>query len=221
MAKQQATPQTVDAPEDMDIGAQLAQLGVELQKVKDDKEAKAKKLQEIEDVLGSISIKDFPELAESPVVQNIAKMLGVNSLRPGQVAGIGTLAEREREWTWGDLNALDENGNRIFPLKRFTPTETIPITFNGLCLQLIADQECEAPEPFYNIYREHREAIRQARVHEAYLMGKSPIPPHPNWQTVEGAEVRMWSTQGEQYGKKSGYVGVGPISEEEGESGES
>lgn len=216
MAKEDASSQTA---EDVDIGAQLAQLGAEYQRVKNDQEAKAKKLKEIEDVLGNVSIKDFPELAESPVVQNIVKMLGIGSLRPGQVAGLGTLAEREREWTWADLNVKDENGNRVFPLKRFTPTETIPITWNGLQLQLMADQECEVPEPFYNIYREHREALLQARNHEAYLLGRSNQPPHPNWQTVEGAEVRVWSTQGEQFGKKSGSIGVGPIPEDEGGEG--
>jgi hypothetical protein len=89
----------------------------------------------------------------------------------------------------------------------------VVITFNGLPLQVIADQECTVPEPFYNIWKDSREAKKQARIHQRYMMGVSDVPPHPNWQTVESAEVRAWSTMGRPYGKPSGTLTVGRIYE--------
>ena len=181
-----------------------------LNKAASTREERAGLLKEVEASLSKLRIIDFPDLAESPIVQSFLKTMGIDDLRPGQIANKGTLAERARDWTWGDVTEMAK--------VKFTPNENIPITFNGLTLYLREDQEVEVPRPFYDIYREHRRALEQARINEAYLLGVSDIPPHPNWQTEEGARVRALSTQGRPFGRQGGHLGVGPILE--GEPGE-
>jgi hypothetical protein len=194
-----------------EVAARLAALGSELQAVATDRVKRSETLKQIEDLLGNLKIKDYQELAESPVVQSLAEMLGFGDARPGQVIGKGTLLERVREWTWKDV----AQQRRV----KFIPAETIPITYNGLTIQLVQDVECEVPEGFYNIYREHREAIRQAQQNERYLLGHTDVPPDPNWLTEESAKIRLWSTHGRPYGRPSGTLGVGRIYDSEEERG--
>jgi len=201
------------APEETDdMATLLQQAAQQLSQAASDKEHRSARLKEVEATLSKIKLVDFPELADSPVVQAFIKAMGFDDLTPGEARNKGTLAEREREWTWKDLEK--------YPRIKFIPNETVVLGFNGLLLQVIADVECEIPEPFYNSWKSHREAIRQGRQHEQYLLGFSDQPPHPNWLTVEGAEVRAWSTQGRRLGKVSGSLGVGKISESEEASAE-
>jgi hypothetical protein len=199
--------ETTVSEETDDMAALLQQAGQALMQAAGDKENRSARLKEVEGTLSKIKLADFPELADSPIVQAFIKAMGFDDLKPGEARNRGTLAEREREWTWKDLDQ--------FPRVKFIPNETIVLTFNGLALQVIADQECEVPEPFHNIWKDHREAMRQARQHQQYLLGFTDQPPHPNWMTTEGAEVRAWSTQGRRFGKVSGYLGAGRISEAE------
>ena len=192
-----------------DVALKMRQLGSELVAVANDQIARAAKLKEVEHFLGNLKVKDFPELAESSVIQQFVQMFDTKGMRPGETRNAGTLAAIEHEWSWSDIQDGVRSGK--LPLVRFTPNETIKVTFNGLQLQLIADQECEVPRCFFDIYMEHRKALRQAVVNENYLMGISDVPPDPNWMTPESAIVRAWSTQGRRYGRVSGHLGTGPI----------
>jgi hypothetical protein len=196
-----------EAPVD-DEATLLAQLGAELQAVASDKLARTAKLKQIEQVLGGMSVKDYAELAESPIIQNFAKMFGADDLAPGQVKNRGTLAERTRDWTMHDVNELIKKGE--MPLVRFTPNESLPLTWNGLQIYVIANEECEVPRCFYDIYKEHVQAVKQAQINERYLLGVSDVPPHPNWQTEESARVRAWSMQGPR-GTSGGTLTTGRI----------
>jgi hypothetical protein len=98
-----------------------------------------------------------------------------------------------------------------FRLIKFTPNENLPLGWNGLTIQVRAEQETELPEPFYNVYKERKYALQQAVKNEAYLMGYSDEAPDPSWQTPEGAVVRALSVGGRRYGKPGGSIGVGPI----------
>jgi hypothetical protein len=203
---------TPTAPPKDELAAQLAQLGGELQAVANDELARTEKLREVEAVLGSIQVKDLPDLAESPIVQGLMQALGVADLRPGETRNKGTLAERTRNWSWGDIQAGVRSGE--IALRRFVPAETIELIFNGLALRVIADQECEVPEMFYDIYRDRRRALGEAAKNEAWMLGKSTQAPHPDWQTPEGASVRAWSMQAEAVaGRPGGVLTTGPIRE--------
>lgn len=170
-------------------------------------------LQEVEASLSKLRIIDFPELGESPVIQAFLKTMGIDDLRPGEVTKKGTLAERSRDWSWKDVMEMER--------ERFVPAESIPITYNGLTLYLVADEQVEVPKPFYDIYMEHRRAIKQAQINEAYMLGISDVPPHPDFQSEEGARVRAFSIQARAHGKQGGHLSTGPIlNVEEGEPGE-
>ena len=195
-----------------DTSGLLKQAAEALSRAASTKDQRQELLKEVEAILSKLRIVDFPDLAESPVVQAFLKTMGLDDLRPGGVVAKGTLAERSRDWAWRDVNDM--------PRITFTPAESIPITFNGLTLYLVEDQECEVPRPFYDIYMEHRRALKQAQLNEAYLLGISDIPPHLNWQTEEGARIRAFSIQGRAFGKQGGHLGTGPIIDVEAESGE-
>ena len=184
--------------EQADLLAEAARL---MQKAATDKANRSATLKEAEKALGQLKIVDYPELAESPVVQAFLKAMGVGDLQPGQIANRGTLAEREREWSYRDMGQ--------FPAKTFIPDETVPVTWNGLMYQLRSGEEVTVPEPIYNVYRDHKKAQRMAQQHEQYLLGHSDLPPDPSWLTDESAKVRLWSVQGRKYGKPSGFLGVG------------
>lgn len=208
MPKKKEQNEEVEEIAQDDIAEQLAKLGAELQIVAKDKVARESKLKEIESVLGRCQVKDFEELAESPTIQSFARMIAESSgLQPGQIKNKGTLAQAEREWTWRDVGKLDK--------RKFFPSKTMDLTFNGLTLRIIANKECEVPFPFFDIYREHMQAEEQAVINESYLMGQSDQPPAPAWQCPEAALVRAHSQQGKSRGLVSGFMGVGPIIVEE------
>ena len=47
---------------------------------------------------------------------------------------------------------------KMFPMAKFTPEETIPLTFNGVRVQALAGYEMEVPQCFKDIYDKHRRA---------------------------------------------------------------
>jgi hypothetical protein len=194
-------PAKANPTEAQDVAAQLAALAGKLSEAAEDEAAKAAALKEIEEFLGNIPMKNFPDLAESPAVQSFVRMLGVGDLRPGEVAKRGTLAERQRDWTMRDLET--------FKQVTLTPRETLTVTFNGLSVQFIDDQEITVPEPFANIYREHRKALEQAKVHEDYMLGYTDRAPDHNWVTSESATVRAFSQMGPRPDPR--MRGIGPI----------
>lgn len=164
-------------------------------------------LKEVEGVLSKIRLKDVPELADSPIVQAFLTSIGVSDLAPGQAKAKGTLAEREREWTWQDMRKLEQ--------VTFIPIITERFTINGVGpVQMVAGEEIRLPKPYYDRYREVLEARKQAGIHERYLLGLSDAAPHPNWQTDEAARVRASSLLGLR-GQSTGHLSYGPIREDD------
>lgn len=185
------------------VAEQLKKLGGELAAVADNEIARTEKLKEVEELLGNLKVKDFPELAESPVIQQFASMFAdVHGLKPGEVRNRGTLAETSRDWTIEDF--------RRMPHVTFIPVVTIPITINGVGpFQLVQGEECSVPETVYAHYREYLYRTKQADIHAKWLMGQSEQMPDKNWLTPEGARVAATSRQGASIGRRSGSMGVG------------
>ena len=210
MPKHPVTP--IEEPrEDTDESTVLLeQAAALLGKAAADRKNRDATLKELEATLSKLKLADFPELAESPIVAAFAKAMGQGDLTPGQVKNPGTLAQREREWSYKDLEDVKQFGK-----KTFTPNENLPVTWNGLTYYLQNDVEITVPEPIWNIYREHREAMKQAGINERYLMGVSDEAPHPNWQTDGSALVRAWSARKGPSGQSSGRLGTGLIRTED------
>ena len=196
-------------PEDDEATIAFRQAAELLGKAASDRTNRNTYLKDAESALGKIRIIDYPELAESPIIQNFVKAMGMSGLQPGEVKNKGTLAEREREWTMHDVRVAVARG--IFKLRTFTPNENLTLVWNGVEIQIIANEECTLPDVFHDVYRERQEALRQGRLHVEWLMGRSSQQPNINWVTPEGAIVRAWSKQGEALGLVSGFLGVGPI----------
>lgn len=181
----------------------LQQAATLLAKAASDQANRSTILKEVESTLSRIKLIDFPDLAESPIIQGFIKAMGMGDLKPGETRARGTLAERTRDWEWIDL--------RQFRPVSFIPAETTPLTFNGLTIDVTANEEITVPSCFYDIYRDRQRALRNANLHEHWLMGRSNTPPDSNWLTPEGAIVRAHSKQGQHLGLVSGFLGVGPI----------
>jgi len=60
-------------------------------------------------------------------------------------------------WTESELN-------KRFPIVKFIPEETIPITWNGIRYQCFAQVEMHVPEPVKEIYDRHRREQARATV---------------------------------------------------------
>lgn len=192
-----------DKPNADDVAEQLKKLGSELAAVADDVKARSAKVAQIEEFLGNIKVRDFPDLAESPVVQEFAKMFADTSgMKPGEVRRRGTLAEVARDWTIEDF--------RRMPMITFIPVVSIDITINGVGpFRLTKGEECTVPDTVYDHYKEHLYRTKQAEIHKKWLTGQSDQLPDPNWLTPEGAGVAAMSRQGAAIGKRSGFLGIG------------
>ncbi len=55
-------------------------------------------------------------------------------------------------WTWSEML-------KQFPIVTFTPEETIPLTWNGVKVQALAQIEMHVPQPFKMIYDQHRREL--------------------------------------------------------------
>lgn len=184
--------ETIDQAQDDEMrdetAVMLSQLASELAAVANDREARQEKLKDVEKVLSNLKVKDFTDLAESPVVQTFLKLMGNDDLKPGEIRNRGTLAERARDWTYRDMEQ--------FPKVTLEPRETLPVTWNGLTYQFQDGIEITVPEPVANIYKEHRYAVEQAKKHENFMLGYSDVPPDPNWMAETSAAVRAFSQMG-------------------------
>ena len=190
-----------------DIGETLKQAAELFAKAATDVENRDKVLKEVEKTLSKIKLTDAPTLAESPIVQAFIKAMGLGDLAPGQTKAPGTLAERSRDWSMADIATM--------PRKTFTPMESLPLTWNGLTVYVQAGEEYNLPEPFYNVWREHVYAVRQAQINEKYMLGQTDQPPDRNWLSDEVALVRATTLLGRQFGRPGGTLSTGVISDYE------
>lgn len=211
MPKENISPvaEADDAPLEMDdaAAADLEKAARLLAKAARNRQDRAATLKEVEGVLSKLNVRDFPELAESPIVRSFLQAMGVNDLRPGETRNANTLAERSREWTERDMEQ--------FPTRTFEPRGTMPIIYHGLTYQLIDGQEVTYPEPIYSEYLRVREAQRQAEIDEAYLQGYSDVPPRPDLIVDSSAKVRAFSQLGPRPDARKRGVGFLPNEESE------
>lgn len=192
--------------EDDESTVLLEQAAALMAKAASDRKNRRDTLKEVEGLLAKLKITDFEDLAESPVVRAFVKAMGMGDLQPGQVKNKGTLAEREREWTPADMARFEQ--------VTLVPAISGDYTWNGVGpYRLVAGEETTVPKPIYDRYREVLEARKQAGLNEAWMLGHSDRPPHPSWQTPEGAIVRAHSIGGRPYGVIGGTLATGRIHE--------
>lgn len=197
-----------EAPEQDDATTALMEMAQELQAAAGNKQKQGEALRKLETFLIGLDPKDHPDLAKSPVVQRFVEQLGESKAKanPGDVPGTiynrGTLAEAKKPWSGKDVWSK-------YPSKTFTPTETIPIIFDGVKVQLFAEVEVTLPSIFYDIYAEHRKSTKAAHEHAAWLMrapNAGPPSSDPTILSEASQRVRSQATTGSFYPGAGGFT---------------
>ena len=101
--------------------------------------------------MNKAKLKDAKKALEIALEEDTIQNIG--DAQPGMIVGKGTGHPMKVPYT---LNKLKD----LFPEVTFTPEETIPVTYQGVKIQLIADREITVPEPFKGIYDDYRKAKR-------------------------------------------------------------
>lgn len=192
-----------------DSASTLAQLATLFQTAAKNKGIRTDRFEEIERLLAKLGPNDYPELLESPVVQGFLDQLAERTEArhpddlPGTIYNLGQLSATKKRWQWRDLAQ--------FPQVTFTPNETIPVTWNGLMIVLQADLEMTVPEPFKQVYDEHKRALETGRQHVAYLFRqRDAIDVNRADPSVIGPQSGLVRGHGQGAGPTSGYkVGAG------------
>lgn len=209
-------------PEPDAEGDVLADLMASISKLRDKKTGQKKALEDLGKILDRLDPTEHPELADDPTIQAFVERIGstriqqakAQGLPPGTVVGEG-IAQQSIPWTEKDVIDLvkDADGNPIWVT--LVPSETIPLFFNGVRCQLIADQEVTIPKAFYDLYMESRRARRLAEQHKAYMFGKSESLPAElaaeGEAAVATARVRAYMHLGPEKGGGSILIGTGGL----------
>lgn len=179
----------------------IAELMGALQAVRNKKNAGTKALEELGAILDKIDPHEYPDLADNPMIEAFLDKIGDARLKkaakgklpPGTVIGDG-MAARDVQWSLNDIN-LKPDGTK--ELVTWTPAETIPIFYNGVMCQCIADVEITTEKAFYDIYSEHRRLMREGEVRKRWMFGKTnERPPESDEAAVSMARVRAFMGMG-------------------------
>lgn len=164
----------------------LRQLGQALMAEGQTRAEMSEKLDQLDTLLGSLSVKDYPHLANNPAVQKFLDLMGEQVATrhptdpPGTIYNKGALNEAKKGWQWRDVAQVfpdptcREKGDdcpncggqrTCIEVVSITPNETVPVIWNGLSYPLIADVENWVPRPHYDTYRESMRQRVTARQH--------------------------------------------------------
>lgn len=174
---------------DSDDDDVLGQLAATILKARDKKANQRKILLDLAEILDKIDPKEHPELAEDPTIEAFVERISdmrvkkaqEEGLPPGTVIGNpNSLSATIVPWTEADLThpkwgCLKEDGTPNYVT--FTPNETIPVWYNGIRCQFIADEEITVLKCFYDVYQEHKRQSREGDQRKAYMFGKSNTLP--------------------------------------------
>lgn len=230
-----ALDQTDDAEQealaDDDVLAQLSQYIV---KAQTDKQRRNKHVEDAVAFLSRLSVKDYPELAENPVlVKFIEDVQAVKmkdpTIPPGTIMNKGTLAENKKPWTVQDLKSPPADWDGVSPLPpghtqwhRFTPERNQTVVFDGIRVNLFRRREFYGPKIFYDLYVQSIDAEEAAEQHAAFMFrAEGAAPPSDPTILNEGtAAVRSTVTKGT-YFPGMGTAGMAvPAAEGAGETAE-
>lgn len=136
-------------------------------------------------------IQQLVEMISDEKAQNSTDPPG--TIKPGWIGNTQVNGFTKKEWTEADLAKCRDGAGKFVT---FTPVETVPVFWNGIMRQLIADEEITVEKCFKDIYDEHRRQLRRAGEHAAYLFKQRDTLSDPSMVTAEGARVRGLAEQG-------------------------
>lgn len=201
---------TESLPEDDDV---LAGLGALIAEARRDKADKSRQ-DAVVDALSRLTVKDFPQIAEHPV---IAKFLeGYHQAqavtygrRPGEVINKGTLAENAIPWTLRDLKSPPPgwNGTDALPpghtqwVFNVVPESSREVIVNGIKVRFYRRVPYSGPKVFYDVYLQAMDQEEAASQHAAFMMKAegAGVPQDPTILNEGTLAVRTSFTKGTYY----------------------
>ena len=99
-------------------------------------------------VIRDLKLAMNPQDAKEIVEELQEEAANIPEIPPERVPG-ATIHGMKVIWTYKDMVAK-------FPIVAFTPEENVPLTWNGVTVQAIVNQEMHVPKPFHDLYRKWR-----------------------------------------------------------------
>lgn len=157
-----------ESPNPLSEFAALAQMLAEAGDNKRKRDAAVDKLESALANLSTLEREDQEKLASHPTIQRLLGMVEQRreerGVRPGEITGEG-LSRTKQPWRKEDLTP--ENG---FEYVEYTPSENIPVTWNGITVNFFEGVNQLMPRVFLDTYLEAKRLERGAREHRALLM---------------------------------------------------
>lgn len=151
-----------------EVNDELRSLAATLFKVADDKAERNRVLDQLEVFLGRLSAKDYPDLADSEIVQTFVERLAqrraeTSSDPPGTIYNRGSLNQYKKSWTEHDL-AKSGMG-----LVEFEVAEPEVVVWNGMRRDYEPGVTYRDYKCFVDTMRERTRNIRLAHEHAEYM----------------------------------------------------
>lgn len=209
---EKAAVEVVEPEEADDV---LSQLIAGLQKVQTKKKTTDADLEALGQILDRIDPVEHPEIADNPAIEAFLDKIGAIRLKkaekqglpPGSLVGTG-VSERDIPWKLSDVSVKPDGTKDMVT---WTPNETLPIIYNGVMCQAIADVEMTTERAFYDVYTEHRRLIREAEHRKQWMFGKTNVAPPPDGDgSIAAARARAFIYMSGEGGRGSiinGYPG--------------
>ncbi len=220
---QSDVPQEGAAMTEDEATAELARLGQVLIATAGDKQKQKAASDELVALLARLTPKDFPNLAENPVVLQFMEQVAQQRAEgsddpPGTIYNRGSVAVHSKPWRFTDLKSPPPEWRPGQPLPPghcewvwdYVPQKTTTATWNGLTVQFFAEQPWSGPKCFVDVLQESRRLERVAHEHAAYMFKNGGVPSDPGVINQGTRNVRAHSSAG---GPGTGFMpgaGVGP-----------
>lgn len=210
------------APAADETANELKRLAATLFSAADKKEQRDNALGDLEAFLARLSPKDFPDLADSPVVQQFVEMLGQRKAEmspddpPGTEYNRGTMAATSKPWTFRDLENSD------IPIIEFEFDSFEDVYWQGLRRTYQPGVTYRDWRCFPDLVREGRKNMRLGNEHVQYLMKQANSLSDPSIAGIGTARVRGTADVGT-YGPAAGLFTPdyeAGMTQEDGEGGE-
>lgn len=189
-------------------GTLLAKLALFLGEKASTKAEEDRKALEAVKVLGQLDPKKHADIFESPEVQTLIERVmearaQSTDVAPGSYIREGHIVTK-RPWQWNDL------AEGKVEWVDFMPTETIPVTFQGLTYYFKARQRVRCPKVFVDLVNNRYDEQEFGEKHAAWLMGVPGVRPHRDMVSpyaIAGVRARaMNQSQGEYYKPGAGVI---------------
>jgi hypothetical protein len=142
---------------DIELSGDLAVLFTTLKQAQEATDT-SKALESIQEAFGHLDSAALSKIVNTPIVQDIIGKLAIAG--GGQNKPGSYVFDKEGRpiakipWTAQDI--LDQ-----FEMVTFTPSETLPLTYNGHTINVVANEEVTAPSCFLMVWRHHLAAVKE------------------------------------------------------------